>query len=802
MRAIKEGKANIFKALPLAIAAVVSAASAQGQGDQTPTARGSIDEIIVTARRREESGQDIPLTLTVLDAAAIEKAGIKSLFDLNAAVPGINMSSSGNPANTVFSIRGISRVTFGPVQPAVSTYVNDVPLAIWGAAIPTYDMATLQVLKGPQGTLFGRNSTTGAVIATTQAPSHEFGGFVTTSFGNYSSQVYEGAVDLPLIKDKVALRLAGQIDKRDGYTKDMVYGDDLDNRDKENYRISLLVEPTEDIRNVFVYDYTNDDSEIVGNVPIRDGFGLVDVLPFTNGTFFNPFSNPPVPCNGNPLCDFNALIARQEAGGIRKVWPSVDQWASFEREIITNTTTWNITENITLKNIIGKTEYHYGSLNTTDGSQMNLINSQNDSNGKQFTNEFQVLGNALGGDLEYILGYFYLDSEPDGDNKLSLQLFNPAFVPFAAVATGAEAFYYDESRAYFAQGSLELSRLSPALAKFSVDVGFRHTEDKTKLCSTRATPLNVYIGAGAACSGQVAGTSKVSDEFSKETFLVGLNYQHSDDVLLYGLYRTGYRAGGLNAPAFGGELVPFQSFDPEDTTEIEVGIKSDWQLGNVIGRFNLAAFQSDIEDVQGPFSVSGSVNNDPDNDGDPSNNPTTTNVFSNAGEASVKGVEMELVVQPMENLELSAIATFLDKKLDKLTLTRDKLPTNLSPAATSETVIEQTAFLGSPDYSYSVSGTYTLPLDGSIGDVAVSARYHKMSDITYSGVEAPSYHMVDARLDWTGMFGSSFDSALWVKNATDEEALMTPSSSGAGLGYVSGTFSTPRMYGVTLKYSF
>src|SRR5690606_1756206 len=243
---------------------------------------------------------------------------------------------------------------------------------------------------------------------------------------------------------------------------------------------------------------------------------------------------------------------------------------------------------------------------------------------------------ALGGDLEYILGYFYLDSEPDGDNKLSLQLFNPAFVPFAAVATGAEAFYYDESRAYFAQGSLELSRLSPALAKFSVDVGFRHTEDKTKLCSTRATPLNVYIGAGAACSGQVAGTSKVSDEFSKETFLVGLNYQHSDDVLLYGLYRTGYRAGGLNAPAFGGELVPFQS---------------------------------DIEDVQGPFSVSGSVNNDPDNDGDPSNNPTTTNVFSNAGEASVKGVEMELVVQPMENLELSAIATFLDKKLDKLTLT-------------------------------------------------------------------------------------------------------------------------------------
>lgn len=304
---------------------------------QEDTSLRQLEEVLVSARRREEIAQETPLTVSVFDAESIEKAGIREIADLNMSVPGINMISAGTPINTVFSIRGVSRATSGSVQPAVSVYVNDVPLTIWGASIPTYDMKSLQVLKGPQGTLFGRNATTGAVIATTQEPSHEFGGYISATVGNYNARLFEAAIDLPVLKDKIALRLAGQSDKRDGYTKDMVFGDDLNNKERENFRVSILLYPSDGLRNVFVYDKTNDDSEEPGNVPLRSGPGLVNNLPFTNGTSLDGAGA--IPCNGNPVCDFDVLMDRQQRAGIRKIWPSVNQFSNFERILITNTTT-------------------------------------------------------------------------------------------------------------------------------------------------------------------------------------------------------------------------------------------------------------------------------------------------------------------------------------------------------------------------------------------------------------------------------------------------------------------------------
>ncbi len=771
-----------------------SAGYAQVAGEQRiPAARG-IEEIVVTARRREEGAQATPMALAVLDSAAIEKSGLKELRDLNASVPGINMSSSGSAVNTIFSIRGISRASFGPVQPAVTTYVNDVPLSSWGASLPTYDMASLQVLKGPQGTLFGRNSTTGAVVATTQVPSHEFGGFVSATFGNYDAQLYEVGIDVPVVKDKIALRFAGQLDKRDGYTRDMVYGVDLDNADRENFRISLLLEPSEDLRNVTVYERINDNSEMAGTVPWRSGPGLVDTLPFTNGTLPG--------CNGDPTCDFNALISRQESGGIRKVWPSVLSTISLDRTFLSNTTTWEI-GGVTIKNIYGQAEVNIDTFNDNDGAQMTLVTASTQYNAKQVTNEFQVLGEALDGNLEYIAGYFYLDSEPNGINKLGLQTFKPFGVPVDDPVNGirgAEIYYYDESRAWFGQVSYDLSHLNDTLAGFSVDMGLRKTKDKAGLCSTPASSFGQEVGEGAACSSVLQGASQLSQSFSKETFMLGMNYRPIDDLLLYVLGRTGYRAGGLNAPAFGGQLVPFQSFGPESTREIEVGLKSDWQLGDVFGRFNLALFESEIDGLQGPFSVSGVA--DPDGDGDPNNNPVSTNIFTNIGEATIRGVEFELVVQPLSNLELSVAGAWLDRSLDKLSLTHADLPSTLPPSALSADVVEGSAFLGSPDYSYTLGINYRLPMPMEYGELEFSTRYHKMSSISYQAIEAAGYEMTDFRISWYGAMSTGFDAALFIKNAFDEEALVGPSGSAPGIGTLSGLYSAPRMYGVTLKYSF
>ncbi|KJS05103.1 MAG: hypothetical protein VR73_13010 [Gammaproteobacteria bacterium BRH_c0] len=789
--------------------------TASATSSASPEAERTLEEIVVTARRREESAQEIPVALTALDSEGLYRENITEIRDLNSSVPGVNFTQSGGANNTVFNIRGRSRAVFGNSQPAVASYVNEVPLSTWGASIPTYDMASIQVLKGPQGTLFGRNTMSGAVLTTTQRPEHEFSGYVMGKVGSYNARVVEGAVNIPVIQDKVALRIAGQIDKRDGFTKNMSRPseDDFDNKDRQNYRISLLLDPIESLSNLTVYEKNDYDENMINTIPLgyEPGTGAVDFIPFTNGSFLftNPTVMPFVPCNGAPTCDIQALIARQQAAGVRREWTDSPTFLDTELTSLSNTTTWDVGP-FTLKNIFGYREVFTNNFSDIDGSDMAIVNADNLVDVKQYSNEFQISGEALDGDLEYIGGYFWLKSEPNGPQRLALQILAQAgtpldsqnltdlggLFPFAG-AFGPSDHYTDETQAVFGQVSYELSGISDSLAAFSVDMGVRHTKDKTEVCPVPAT----FYGTPAPTESACDPIDKAKADFSKTTYSLGLNYQAADNVLLYAVTRTGYRSGGVNSPKFGGSLVPFQSYEPETVQDYEIGLKSDWAVGDIFGRFNLALYKSDYEEVHFSVPTTG-VNTGlggVDGDGNPLNDPTGGLFTNNAGEATVEGIEVDLVVQLMAGLELSVAGTSMEKDFK----TSFDLPVGFPPNVAADDEIEAFLFLAAPDWSYSVGLDYTLPLSADIGEITLSSRYFHMSDIHYGGnIFADAYELVDFRADWFGVMGSRFDAAVFVSNAFDKEAIVAPSSSSAALGVNSAIFNDPRMVGASLRYSF
>lgn len=812
------------------------ATAQETNSSEEEASRRMIEEVVVTARRKEESAQQTPVAVTALNSDAIYKQNIAEVDDLTASVPGVNFTMSGGANNTVFSIRGRSRGVFGNALPAVNTYVNEVPLSTWGGNVPSYDVSSMQVLKGPQGTLFGRNSTSGAVLIATQAPTHEFGGYVTAKVGEYSSRVLEGAVNIPLIEDKVALRIAAQMDDRDGHTEDMLHPelDDYGNHDRENYRISLLIEPTDNFSNVTVYENNKVDERAAAVIPVgyRAGAGAIPFVPYYSGGAFrfpgtfgaldpgagyyiDPTStlptSPLVPCNGSTICDIDAIVDRQNASGNRKSWADLGGFIKQELSSFSNTTTWDL-GSVTIKNIIGYREVDTHTLTDIDGTSFPMVHADNPVSNKQLTNEFQVSGEALDGALEYIGGFFYLKSEPNKGNRLALQLFAQAGTPFEAPVFGLPAsaapfmgaqgpgdFYTDTSKAVFGQVSYDLGNMSDSLADFSVDIGLRHTKDKAENCPVSGTEVSTPAPTKSDC------TQVIDAEFSKNTYNLGLNYQLNDDVMLYAVTRTGYRAGGLNSPILGGQLMPFQSYEPEDVQDFEFGVKSDWSLGDIYGRLNVAIYRSEYEGVHYAIPTSGLASvlpNGVDDDGNPANDPSGGLFTGNAGDATVEGIEVELTVQLTDNLQMNFGGSVIEKDLT----TQLTLPASMQPFANTLATpedIEAFVFLAAPDWSYNISADYTLPVDESIGEVALSARYFSMSKVHYGGnIHADSYGTTDLRLDWFGMMGTSFDAAFYVTNVTDEEVIVAPSSSGSNIGINSGVFNEPRMVGASLRYSF
>jgi iron complex outermembrane receptor protein len=812
-----------------------------------PEAQGSegIQEVVVTARRREESLQKVPVAVSAFTAADLSSKGIDSTKDLQSLVPGVIFDGAGSDANTTFSIRGQGRDVIGPGLPSVISYFNEVPLGSWGSILPTFDVSSAQVLKGPQGTLFGRNTTGGAVLVYSTAPSYNFGGYMKATGGSYNWGEAEGAVNIPLIDNQLAVRLAVNIKRRQGYSDTHIvdpgaagyvppgggYGADgmylagpggyvirTDDDHTNGFRASILWEPVNGLKNTLVADYSSINRHGIGYTP----YNLTGV-PFWTGldqSGFNGFATYGFACKTAIDCDLALQVARQKAAGPRQMWSDVVPGEHDRFWGLSNTTVANL-DSVTVKNIVGFRYTSVQQVNNIDGVSLAVINNPaTQKHDAQVSEEFQLSGTAFQDKLSWLLGSFYLSDRPSGTTVVGLDLFRPndtvippgyeaaGVPPYAPQATWpieqyANTLYSDESRALFANFIYDLSGLATALDGLKLNAGFRYTWDTEGVCAGTTAPTQALFTSLIDCE-TAAGSYTSSVDSSAPTWTVGVDDRVNDNLFLYVTARRGYRAGNINTPNFGANpvLAPFQTYKPQTVTDVEIGAKTDWNVGTVKGRFNIAVFHDKFKSLQ--QQITGV--NFPQFNTTNADAPGNASFVVNSGEASSNGVEVDGIVIPFRGLKLNFGAAYLNEKYDSISLPQSLLDANnqdiatLGYGATLPSLGQH--FDNAPRWSYSAGIQYDIPLDSRLGSVVVGADYYHI-DARYRGALLfPAYGLTNARIDWLSVMNSNFDLQFFVNNLTDKVYYSVAPLTGTGEGIFAGGYSPPRMYGGRVTWHF
>jgi iron complex outermembrane recepter protein len=778
------------------------------------TAAAEPEEVLVTARRKNENAQTVPVSVSVLDAKTLAEQGIETTNDLQRLVPGVILNGAGSISNTTYTIRGQGKAVTGQGLPSVITYVNEVPLPSLGSYAPTFDVDNVQVLKGPQGTLFGRNTTGGALLVYSTPATYNFNGYVQADFGDYNKHYFQGAINIPLVSDKLAIRIAGDIERRQGYAQNITTGQDQDNVDTSAVRVTILAQPTDRIKNVTVLDYT----QFVTHASAYFPFQVAD-----------PAATPALAA---AVADIYALGKRTVA--TVGPWPQDNDayWGAA------NTTTIDLGV-AKFKNIFGyrNTRIHYAQnsdgLATAPlpelGPQLDAIGFvagqpgvllktvENLTHMEQFSDEIQFSGDALDKSLSWLVGAFYLDGRPDGANDFALDIFRPT--PASATTTFvannflngaspagslADTFYSDSSRAVFGNVSYDLGKLSTVAEGLKLNAGYRYTTDRESLCSNGRSAISLATGtllvpaygsldecraAGASAYGPASFSG--SAKFNASTYTAGLDYELNEAAFLYFTTRRGYRAGGLNTPAMAPSLADFQTFKPQTLTDYEIGAHTKWNLDGWRGRFNIAAFTGKFSQLQ--QQVTGIVAGGPNVPADvnASNAPTNTALEINAGTATVQGIEFDGSVSPFKALNISYGGSYLNEHYD-----------TLSPPGVLAPLFASSNFTGAPRWSFQGAVQYYLPVNSAIGAVSLNANYYYLGKEYQGSVLLPQYSLTSLGVDWNAVNGGPLSVRFYVDNVFDKLYVQNVLLSNASFGVFTGNYGPPRMYGVRLRYDF
>ncbi|EQA96605.1 hypothetical protein V475_12020 [Sphingobium baderi LL03] len=773
----------------------------EAQQSAPPAEAQNTNEIVITARRREESLSRVPISVSAFSQDTLANKSISSIDQIAQATPGLTFGRSGGSANPQIVIRGQSRSNIGDAAQPVLTYFADVPLPYFSSILPTYDLGSVQVLKGPQGTLFGRNSTSGAVPVYPAEPTYQFEGYMMAGYGNLDRREAEGAVNIPIVADKLAVRIAGQRIKRDGYTHVVNTGQRRDDLNDSAFRVSVLLEPVDTVKNVFVYDYVKwnraGDAAIInqvypGNIPER----------------FAPL-NGFYDCNTSIACDIDLQFERQQAAGVRKTWSDVITTLKTRAIGISNTTTIDL-GSITLKNIFGYRSASNVNVNDTDGTSLSLIIPDQAQRYKQYTDELQLQGSFLDDKLDTIVGAFYLKSQPNGRVGLTLSTFSPPSRPAMIIAYRTQT-----SKALFGAATYDFSDLLEGL---KVDAGLRHTWDETEACGAgysatypfvpQTTPIATLSecvnGATYTINGapvDIQGT-QTNDKSKALTWNFGVNYQAMPNLFLYATVRRGYRAGGVNTPLFNASapnsLAPYQTYAPEKVTDVELGAKASWRAGDVRGTVNFDVYRGVYKGSQrGINGLNGF-----DGDGDSTNDPSAGTIIVNAGNARVQGFDFEGTISPFHGLTFGAFLSYTDA-----VYTSSGIPAIFNGTGAFPADPDDTAFPYAPKWTMGGNVAYETEI-GNLGSLALNADVYRASRTyfgTYKsdkGLSQPAYTLVNARIDLKDIGGSPVSLGVYARNLFDKVYASGGSNTARSAGFSSLFYAEPRTYGVQAKITF
>ncbi|PZQ24638.1 MAG: hypothetical protein DI569_00205 [Sphingopyxis macrogoltabida] len=726
---------------PAAFAQDSSGAAAANAAPESADTDDGFGDIVVTARRREESLLSVPVSVTALSAQKMEEANLTQLADIGRTAPAIRVTNVVDRSDTLaVAIRGQSD-TGGQLttDPSVGVYFADaIQARPQGLGRSLYDIASIQLLKGPQGTLFGRNLTGGAVLISPVAPDVDtVEGYVQAIYGNYDRREIQGAINVPIVEGIAALRVAGNLTRRDGFTLNLTTGNRLRDDNGDAFRASLLIDTGNGFRNTTIFDYAKGWGHGGGMVPIE----------------VNPAVDTPV----NRRAAREAVLARQQARSIRINEDDTDTPQRSSNRGVTNTTEIDV-GGATLKNI-----FNYRRVTSEndggDGMPQNLVLVRSIIKAEQVSEELQLVGKAFDDRLDYIVGAYYF-WESGLQTGFVPVLGGPARTTIGDVTS--------ISRSIFAQIDYAITD------KLKLTVGGRYTWDKRKL----------YQQVRASPTGPNSVDQRVEKNFSEPTWTLSLNYEPTPDTLLYITNRRGYRSGGFNSGAtVAAALAPVES---EILTDYEVGFKTQGRMGDVRYRMTLAAYHSNYDNIQKNLGVLV---------GTP---PAPARLLLNAATATINGGEFEATIIPSDWFELSGFVGLIDAKhkdyIDPISgADLSDLPFVQTPKWTGG--ISGVLTLPVPEQV----GTLKLS-----ANYYRQGRVNVSNSIPLGpGAIQPGYDTVSARLSLDKIGGSNFRAAVFATNLTNAKFVQTVTPFyGAPFGVAAVTYGDPRFYGVEVGFRF
>jgi iron complex outermembrane recepter protein len=755
--------------ISILLAGVATSALAQTSSRAEPD---QIKEIVVTAQKRTEKLIDVPISITALSAEQLEQSARRNVRDLQYAVPNLTTYSGYGEFNTNIIVRGFeSSARNVGFESSLGVYVDGVFTGRTQSFTQDLDdVERLEVLRGPQGTLFGKNTTTGAISITTKRPGNDFEGNAKLEGGNFGYIRTGLSLSGPIVTDKLAVKVSGFTASRDGYVENVITpGEPAADNDKSyGVRGEIRFTPTESL-----------------DIALRGDFSHKSSFPYQGeviATLENPLDLP---------TDY--LVP-----GIRTISAERD---NESRDLYGGSLAINYTlgNKGVLTSITALRGLKFMSGGDADSTPLDIIALDTRERLSQFTQEFRY-ASPDDGPFKYVIGGYYYSQTAKSKRAfilgsvvrdvlsafLDTQGVPAADIP-ALLAPGAittDATVKTISYAVFANGSYDFTD------QLSLNAGIRYSNETKTIATAQTAPPALDIGG----TGQFVNLPATSDRFKDHDFspTVGLSYKFSDRVNAYVRYSKGFKSGGWNAELFTPEVVVFDtagnvtgyslkpiSFRPESIENYEFGLKSEL-LGRKL-RINLAVFQQDYSDIQISQFVGG------------------VQGFSttNAAKARSRGFEFEVNARPLRGFDFSASLGYADSRYRRY-LTVDG---NGDPADFSGTKLQ------TPRWTATIGSQYSYPVSADV-NVVVGTDYSYRSNLPSDPLDPisglPAFSVQDARLGIEA--GDRWSIYVWGKNIFANNYLISrgvdTAGAVAGLSLLNVSYGEPRTFGVRANVKF
>jgi len=737
------------------IAGTAGAASAQ-----TAPADDSayLGEIVVTARKREEDVQRTPVAISVVSRDDIERKSIQTLKDIQRITPGLTFQQTPyDPMNSLIGIRGQRAAdNLQGQDPSVGQYVDGVYTATTGVTNVSnlLDLERIEVLKGPQGTLYGRNTTGGSVNIVTALPNYDgFHGDVRVQVGNYARAELSGTVNIP-IADNVALRVSGSSVEHKGYAHDTYTNTDVLDEHSRSIRAALRMNPTDKLEVVVRGDYTRGNgggiawhTEATAAVPAGLQAALFNGIPLGATTAAQGLALLNATINPDPykVSYYTTPFSRLSAYG-----GSV-------------TASYSITDNIDLKSITAYRRYK----RVADASFVpyGVIHTYIDNSTNMFTEELQLQGSSFDNRLNWIAGYYYYDTDGlDFAEVTALTRLN------SANPSNTDADLSTTSHSGYAQGTYA------ATDKLKLTAGVRYTHEEKDILARNHTPFTCDI-AGLPSNTALANCQKAfSAKFNNTSYALSADYTINESWFVYARTATGFKSGGFNQRANAGT-----SFAPEKVKDYELGVK----LTTFDHRLRMAGdiFRSKYTNIQ--RSVIGPVG--------------ATSFLRNAARATIDGAELSFDAAPTKHLTISGTAAYVEPKYDNYVTFVNGVPMDISDRK----------FPGQPKWQTSLAASYSA--DVPMGELVGSLDWSTQSLVDFQpdnhGPAMPAsatmqrgYSLWNARLQ-LNVDEAGLKVAFWARNLFDKKYFANTIDI-QSLGIASGALGEPRTFGLDIRKSF